>query len=151
MDISVRSFLLAAALFFACFSFFTMTGGAEEARIIRGKVADEKTGQPIANAKITIQSVDVARRMTTITNKKGEYAYLLGNQGEFFRIIVHAQGYQPQYRENVRPEIRETKEDFRLIAGADPICDEADANNPECFQQPGIEKNMTIRKEPEPK
>jgi tetratricopeptide (TPR) repeat protein len=92
---------------------------AAQSRIIKGKVTDEK-GQPVADAQITIQGTDIVRTLSAKTNKKGEYTYILGLQLGTYRVIVHKAGYQPQYKENVRPQLQEDcVVDFTLVAGAD--------------------------------
>jgi tetratricopeptide (TPR) repeat protein len=88
-------------------------------RSIKGKITNEKD-EPIVGAVIRFQGQDISREFTAKSDKRGEYTYLLGIQGGVFRILVHAQGYQPTYRENVRPEVGETKEEnFKLTPGED--------------------------------
>jgi tetratricopeptide (TPR) repeat protein len=112
-----KNFLTIA--FLAGFLLFPIIAAAQ-VRGLKGKVTDEKTGQPIVGAPITIQGMDVVRTLTAKTDKKGEYTYFLGNQAGTYRIIVHAPGYVPQYKENLRPEIQEMLAwDFKLVSGAD--------------------------------
>jgi tetratricopeptide (TPR) repeat protein len=88
-------------------------------RSIKGKVTNDKD-EPIVGAVIKFQGQDIYRESTAKTDKRGEYTYLLGIQSGVYRILVHAQGYQPTYRENVRPEVGETKEEnFKLSPGED--------------------------------
>jgi Tfp pilus assembly protein PilF len=88
-------------------------------RAIGGKVTDEK-GQPVADAQISIQGIDDDVNRSTKTNKKGEYLYLLGIQAVRFRVVVRKAGFEPQYQDNVKPELGETtKVDFQLKAGQD--------------------------------
>jgi tetratricopeptide (TPR) repeat protein len=117
MNISARNSLLATVLL-SCFLVFATTANAQ-IRSIKGKVVDDKD-QPVADAAIKFQGQDIFREVTAKTNKKGEYTYLLGIQGGIFRIIVRAPGFQPAVRENVRPEVGETKEEnFKLTPGKD--------------------------------
>lgn len=92
---------------------------AAQTRAIKGKVTDEK-GEPIADAQITIQGTDIVRTLTTKTNKRGEYMYLLGLQVGTYRVIVHKAGFQPQYKENISPAAGEEREvNFTLVPGED--------------------------------
>jgi tetratricopeptide (TPR) repeat protein len=119
MPISIRKMLFTAALLLGCSLIPIMTAQAQ-IRSIKGVVTDADTGKPIANAKIFFQGIDIVRTMEGKTNSKGEYIYLLGVQGGNFRIIVHAQGYQPSVAENIRPEIAEEKvQNFKLVPGED--------------------------------
>jgi tetratricopeptide (TPR) repeat protein len=89
-------------------------------RVIKGVVTDADTEKPVAGAQMIFQRVDIVQTMTTKTNAKGAYTYLLGNQSLTFRIIVHAQGYQPVVMENVRPDSgEETIRNFKLRPGED--------------------------------
>ncbi len=88
-------------------------------RRIVGKVTDDK-GQPIARARVLFQGMDVVRSIETKTDKRGEYSWILGIQGGTFRIIVHADGFEPVWREKVTPEVGESKEEnFKLKPGED--------------------------------
>jgi tetratricopeptide (TPR) repeat protein len=88
-------------------------------RSVNGTVTDDK-GQPVADAKIKIIGVDIYRELNCTTNKKGEYSYLLGLQAVSYRIIVRKEGFQPAYKENIRPELGEQKSvDFKLTPGPD--------------------------------
>jgi tetratricopeptide (TPR) repeat protein len=87
-------------------------------RIIKGKVIDDK-GQPIKGAKISIQGVDVKREYKVETDKKGEYFYMGIPYGEY-RVVVRAQGFQPDYTQGVRPNISaESEINFTLNPGED--------------------------------
>ncbi len=64
--------------------------------------------------------MDVIRTFTCKTNKKGDYQYLLGLEGGVYRVIVRKTGYEPQYRENIRPSLGDTVTvDFKLDPGQD--------------------------------
>jgi hypothetical protein len=114
MNIQIRiSFL--AALIFAWFSNLILVAEAQGTSGIKGTIADEM-GQPIAKVRVILLSIDEAHNQTTKTNEKGEYTFLLGAQGGLFQIIVPAhQYYQPQYRENVRQEMGETREENFIL------------------------------------
>ena len=87
-------------------------------RIMKGKITNEK-GEPIVGAKVLIQGTDMKREYTTKSDKKGEYFYMGVAFGEY-RIVVRADGYQPDYIEHVKPSIaQETENNFQLKAGAD--------------------------------
>jgi Tfp pilus assembly protein PilF len=86
-------------------------------RILLGKVTDDK-GQPVADAQILIQALEATQNLSTKTDKKGQYKYLLGAPGTY-RIIVRKAGFQPQYKET-RPALgEETEVDFQLVQGQD--------------------------------
>jgi tetratricopeptide (TPR) repeat protein len=87
-------------------------------RIIKGKVTNDKD-QPVQGANIAIQGVDVKREYAVKTDKKGEYFYMGIPFGEY-RVVVRAQGYQPDFAQGVRPNIsQETEVNFKLNPGAD--------------------------------
>ncbi len=99
------------------FMFFAMPAMAQN-RIVKGKVTNDK-GEPIVGANIQIQGVDVKREYSVKTDKKGEYFYMGIPFGEY-RVVVRAQGYQPDYAQGVRPSIsQETVLDFKLNPGQD--------------------------------
>jgi tetratricopeptide (TPR) repeat protein len=116
MSISARKVLLPTAISIALLLTLALPAAAQS-RSIRGKVTDEK-GQPVADAQITIQGTDIVRTLTTKTNKKGEYIYMLGIQLGTYRVIVRKPGYQPKYKENVRPQLQEEMiVDFQIEPG----------------------------------
>ncbi len=119
MSISTRKVFLPTVISLALLLTLALPAAAQN-RSIKGKVTDEK-GQPVADAQITIQGTDMARTLNAKTNKKGEYMYMLGLQfGGAYRVIVHKAGYQPQYKENVRPQSgEELVVDFTLVPGED--------------------------------
>jgi tetratricopeptide (TPR) repeat protein len=97
-----------------------LTGVPLEAqnRIIRGKITNDK-GEPIKDAVIKIIGTDVKREYTTKTDKKGEYFYM-GIPFGVYRVVARAQGYQPDYKPNVRPSISdESIVDLALNPGPD--------------------------------
>ncbi len=104
----VLSFL-ALVLIFAAPSF-------AQNRIIRGKVLSDKQ-EPVANAQITIQGMDIKREYKVKTDKKGEYFYM-GIPSGMYRVVVRAQGFEPDFQQNVRPALgEETTIDFNLQPG----------------------------------
>jgi tetratricopeptide (TPR) repeat protein len=93
--------------------------GMAQSRALKGKVTDE-SGQPVEGAKVKIEGTDIYRVFETKTNKKGEYFYLLGLQSGVYRVIVRKEGFQPTFKENIRPEMgEELSTDFQLTAGKD--------------------------------
>jgi len=89
-----------------------------QTRQITGKVTNE-SGQGIANAQIIVQKAESKQEIKVKTNKKGEYSCLVTGPGPY-TIGVHAEGYSPNYQDNVKPEIRELNEtNFTLKAGQD--------------------------------
>jgi tetratricopeptide (TPR) repeat protein len=87
-------------------------------RIIKGTVTNDK-GEPVANAQISIQGVDIKREYKCKTNKKGEYFYMGIPYGQY-RVICRAAGFQPDYVQGVQPSISEERVvDFKLNPGQD--------------------------------
>jgi len=86
-------------------------------RQIRGKITDQDN-QPIADVNIRIEGTDIVRNFVLRSNRRGEYIQLLGAQIGTYRIIVRKDGFQPEYKENVRPELgEEVTLDFTLKPG----------------------------------
>jgi tetratricopeptide (TPR) repeat protein len=119
MSISTRKVFLPTVISLALLLALALPAAAQN-RAIKGKVTDEK-GQPIADAQITIQGMDMARTLNAKSNKKGEWIYILGLQfGGSYRVIVHKAGYQPQFKPNINPQSGdEIAVDFTLVAGQD--------------------------------
>jgi tetratricopeptide (TPR) repeat protein len=118
MSISTPKILLPVALSFTLLLTLALPAAAQS-RAIKGKVTDQN-GKPVADAQVTIQGMDVYRNLTTKTNKKGEYLYILGMQSGLYRVIVRKAGFQPAYKENIRPEMQDQSEvDFTLEPGED--------------------------------
>jgi tetratricopeptide (TPR) repeat protein len=115
---SIRKLLVPVSMAIGLLWILAIPAAAQN-HAIAGKVTDEK-GQPVADAQITIQQTDVVRSVTTKTNKKGEYQYLLGMQAGMYRVVVRKAGYEPQYQEHIRPALGETAQvDFKLEPGKD--------------------------------
>jgi tetratricopeptide (TPR) repeat protein len=119
MSISTRKVFLPTVISLALLLALALPAAAQN-RAIKGKVTDEK-GQPIVDAQLIIQSMDMARTLNVKTNKKGEYIYILGLQfGGSYRVAVHKAGYQPQFKPNINPQSgEEIAVDFTLVAGQD--------------------------------
>jgi tetratricopeptide (TPR) repeat protein len=91
---------------------------AAQIRIFRGKITDDK-GRPIKGATVTIQGVDIKSRTFTVkTDKKGGFVYMGLPEG-YYNVAVHAQGYSPNYKPNVKAAIDETEIDLQLHPGQD--------------------------------
>src|SRR5271157_961316 len=103
---SIRKLLVPVSMAIGLLWILAIPAAAQN-HAIAGKVTDEK-GQPVADAQITIQQTDVVRSVTTKTNKKGEYQYLLGMQAGMYRVVARKAGYEPQYQEHIRPALGET-------------------------------------------
>ncbi len=118
MHFSIRRFFMSAAVVVGLLLMSALPGMAQS-RIIKGKITDE-SGQPIAGAQVVIQGTDVYRNFNVKTDKKGQFFYLLGLQAGTFRVIARAQGFQPEYKENIRPQLSEEAEvNLTLKPGAD--------------------------------
>ena len=118
MSMTTRKLFVSMALSVALLLTMVVPAAAQS-RAIRGKVTDED-GKPIADVQILINGQDFYRELKTKTNKKGEYIYMLGIQSGTYRVIARKEGYQPEYKDNVRPALGEqTEVDFQLTAGKD--------------------------------
>jgi tetratricopeptide (TPR) repeat protein len=118
MNISIRKFSLPLLLSFGLLLISSIPAVAQT-RAVAGKVTDEK-GQPVADAQISIQGMDQYRTVSAKTNKKGEYMCLLGSQSGTYRVVVRKAGYEPQFKENVQPQMGEQAQvDFQLTPGQD--------------------------------
>lgn len=118
MSISTSKAFMLSILSIALLLALTLPAAAQS-RSIKGKVTD-LDGQPLEDVKIIIQGTDIARQLDTKTNDKGEYMYLLGLQVATYRVIARKEGFQPEYQENIRPELGEEAEvNFKLTAGQD--------------------------------
>lgn len=118
MYFSIRKLCMPAAVLAGLLLMSALPGMAQS-RIIKGKVTDDK-GQPIQGAQVSIQGMDVYRNFNVKTDKKGQFFYLLGIQAGTYRVVARAQGFQPAYQENVRPQLAEEAEvNLQLEPGAD--------------------------------
>jgi len=118
MRIANRKFFLITVLSIGLILSLGVAGMAQS-RTLKGKVTDDKD-QPVVGAQISIIGIDMVRNLSTKTDKRGQYLYLLGLQAGTFRIVVRKEGFQPQYREGVRPGLsEETEVNFKLTPGQD--------------------------------
>ena len=116
MHEAFRRFSIIAILLIA-FTVLALPAMAQN-RIIKGKVVNEN-GEPIQGAQVHIQGTDVKRDYNCKTDKKGEYFYMGIPFGEY-RVVVRAQGYQPDFAQGIRPSIaQESTVDFKLNPGPD--------------------------------
>jgi tetratricopeptide (TPR) repeat protein len=90
-----------------------------QTRSVRGKVVDDK-GNPIEGVSINLIGLDTVRTIPTKTNRRGEYTVLLGIHAATFRVVARKEGYGPEYRDNIRPDLTEASEvNFTLTPGPD--------------------------------
>jgi tetratricopeptide (TPR) repeat protein len=103
---------------FVCLLAFALPALAQN-RIIQGKVTDDK-GQNVAGATVSIQAMDSkTRHYDTKTGKKGEYLYMGIPPGEY-RVVVRANGFEPNFVQNVKPTIQEPANvNIQLVPGTD--------------------------------
>ena len=118
MNVLHRNFRQPAALLFVFLLMLTVPAAAEE-RGIRGKITNEK-GEPLQDANVLIEGQDLYFKQSTKTDKKGEYLYLLGQRTGVYRVTVRKEGFQPGFKQNVRPELGEQAVvDIQLNPGKD--------------------------------
>lgn len=118
MHISARKFFFPAVLAVAWLLVMGVAGFAQT-RTIKGKVTDDKD-QPVADAQISIQGIEITRAFSTKTNKKGEYVYILDRTASGYRVIVRKEGFRPDYKDGIRPELGDSVTvDFKLSPGPD--------------------------------
>ena len=117
MKISILKSVISAALTAGLLLAFAIPADAQN-RMIKGTVTDEN-GQPMEGVTVRIEGMDITRVITPKTNKKGEYVQLLGTQVATYRVVVRTDGYQPAYKENLRPsgDEMEATADFKLTPG----------------------------------
>jgi len=85
-------------------------------RVIRGKVTDDK-GDVAVGAEIKILGVDIKREYVVKTEKNGTYFYM-GLPTGVYRVVVRMKGFQPDWREGIRPALGgESVVDFQLKPG----------------------------------
>jgi len=108
-----KTFFLAASLMLI--SLLAIPASAQN-RVVRGKVLDDK-GEPVVGAEIKILGVDVKREYSVKTEKKGDYFYM-GLPTGTYRVVVRAKGFQPDYKDNIKPALGgESVVDFQLKPG----------------------------------
>jgi len=91
-------------------------------RAIRVKVTDEN-GKPVDAASIKIEGTDVFRVFEgnrVRTDRRGEFLQLLGQQTGTYRVIVRKDGFEPAFKDNIRPEMgEEVPVEIQLKPGSD--------------------------------
>ena len=93
----------------------TVLAAMAQNRQIKGTVYDDKK-QPIKDAAVSIQGMDVKREFKVKTDKKGQY-FCFVPSGDY-RIIVRAQGFQPDFAQGIRPPLGDGSEvNFDLRVG----------------------------------
>ena len=117
MKITILKSVISAALTAGLLLAFAIPANAQN-RSIRGKVTDEK-GQPLESVNVRIEGTDITRTFNLKTNRRGEYMQLLGTQAATYRVVVRKDGYQPAYKDNLRPagDDLEVTADFQLQPG----------------------------------
>ena len=119
MKITILKSVISAALAAGLLLVFTIPvhaqGGSN--RAIRGRVTDGDN-QPLEGVNVRIEGTDITRVFNLKTNRRGEYIQLLGTQTATYRVVARKDGYQPAYKENVRPAMGEEEvADFQLNPG----------------------------------
>ena len=118
MRISILKSVITGTLIAGVLLIFSISAQAQN-RAIRGKVTDDKD-QPVADAKVKIEGTDIFREFSLKTNKKGEFFQLLGQQSGAYRVIVRKEGFEPAFKDNLRPEMgEEVAAELQLKPGSD--------------------------------
>ena len=118
MKITILKSVISAAIIAGLLLVLSVPAFAQN-RQIRGRVTDEK-GQPIADVSIKIEGTDIVRTFTLKTDRRGNYQQLLGSQIATYRVVARKDGFEPAYRENLRPgddQGYELTADFTLKPG----------------------------------
>jgi len=116
MKITILKSVISAAIIAGLLLMLSIPAHAQN-RLIRGKVTDQDN-QPLADVNVRIEGTDVVRTFNPKTDRRGNYVQLLGTQPGTYRVIVRKDGFQPEYKENVRPELgEEATADFTLKPG----------------------------------
>lgn len=100
--------VLPAVLLAWCLSPFALA----QTGFIQGTVTDEN-GEPIADATIRIEGMDVGRNYNLKTNQRGQYIHAGISVQGVYRVIAEKEGYQSDYIEGVRPSF--SRDDERSI------------------------------------
>jgi tetratricopeptide (TPR) repeat protein len=118
MKVTILKSVISVALTAGLLMVFSIPANAQN-RAIRGKITDENN-QPVEGATVRIEGTDIVRNFNLKTNRRGEYMQLLGTQPGTYRVVVRKEGFQPAYKENVRPELgEEVTSDLQLKEGSD--------------------------------
>ncbi|UCF37123.1 MAG: tetratricopeptide repeat protein [Acidobacteriota bacterium] len=87
---------------------------------LSGSVKDSE-GNPIKDAEIRIEGMNITKKYKLKTNSKGEYIHAGINLQGVYRIIAEKEGFQGDYVEGVRPGFTRNEErsitEFVLTAG----------------------------------
>jgi len=119
MKVTILKSVVTATITFGLLLVFSTVAHAQN-RAIRGKITDEND-QPVEGVAVRIEGVDTVRTLNLKTNRRGEYMQLLGAQVvATYRVIARKEGFQPAYKDNLRPEAgEEVVADIQLRAGED--------------------------------
>ena len=121
MKITILKSVISAALAAGLLLVFTIPAHAQGGsnRAIRGKVTDE-SNQPIEGVIVRIEGTDITRVFNLKTNRREEYMQLLGSQAATYRVVARKEGFQPAFKDNLRPGFGEEEvADFQLKPGED--------------------------------
>ena len=118
MKVTILKSVVSAALVTGILLVFSIPAQAQN-RAIRGKVTDENNN-PIQGVTIRIEGTDIVRNFNGKTDRRGDFVQLLGTQTGTYRVVARMEGYEPAYKENLRPELgEEVRADFQLKKGND--------------------------------
>ena len=110
--------LFFAAVLFACLSFSV---SAQSVGVFQGTVKDKTTGQVIQGAVVTIEGIDMKRKYEVKTDKKGRFVHAGIPLSGRYKIVVRAEGYQPDGLKEAKPGYNMQDElgikDFNLQPG----------------------------------
>jgi len=116
MKITILKSVISVALVAGLLLVFVIPAHAQN-RAIRGKVTDENN-QPLEGVSVRIEATDTTRNFNPKTDRRGEYVQLLGTQMATYRVIARKEGYQPAYKDNLRPGLGEEETaNFQLVPG----------------------------------
>ncbi len=119
-----RLFVTVSCLMILALALFSFSGFGASTFLVKGKVLDASTGQPIPNVTITFKDLDQGKVITIKTNKDGQYMQRL--QWGRYKAFTKIEGYAPQEIAQVpKPEgTDETPLDFTLAPGTGFIASE---------------------------
>ena len=119
MRVAILKSVISAALIVGLLLAFAVPADARSVRVI---VTDEDK-QPIQDVLIRVEGTDVTRvfdRSNQRTNRRGEFTLLLGPILASYRVIARKEGFEPAFRENIRPAMDEqVLVELTLRAGSD--------------------------------
>ena len=108
MKVTILKSVISVALTFGVLLVFTIPAHAQN-RSIRVRVTDENN-QPVQDVMVRIEGLDVHRVFEgprAKTDRRGELVQLLGTQAATYRVVVRKEGFQPDFKDNIRPEYGE--------------------------------------------